>query len=68
MQFDLGKAIRTLKAQEKITNEDIAKAMFLNEATISRWANNQVSPRLCDVVGLCELYGVKFSKFSGWGE
>jgi len=66
--FDLGKAIKTLKAQKGVTNEDIAKEMKVSEVTVSQWINDKQVPSILRVQILCYTYGLIFSDFIIWGE
>jgi len=66
--FDLGKAIKTLKAQKCITNKDIAKEMRVSEVTVSQWINGKQVPSILRAQILCYTYGLIFSDFIEWGE
>ena len=54
--FDLGKAIKTLKAQKGVTNEDLAKAMRVSEVTISQWINGKQIPSILRAQILCYTF------------
>ena len=68
MQFDLGKAIKTLKAQKGITNEDIAASLERTPTTVSQWINGNQTPSIGMVWSMCFRYSVPLSEFTKWGE
>lgn len=66
--FNLGKAIKTLKVQCELTNEQLAYIADKNHATVSAWINGHQSPSLSEMANICVKCDVKFSTFIKWGE
>lgn len=67
-QFNLGKALNTLKAQMGFNNKDVARIVGRSEVTVSQWINDKQSPSLDALTGLCYECEIQFSEFVKWGE
>jgi len=66
--FNLGKALKTLKAQYDITNNDIAQVTGKSSTTVSQWINGKQFPSLGTLEDLCFSCEVQLSEFIKWGE
>lgn len=54
--MSLGKNIRYLRKQKKITQERMAEIMSVSRQTISRWEADEIVPELSKLVALSELF------------
>lgn len=66
--FDIGKAIKTLKVQRNLSNEELAFLCGRNHATVSAWINGKQKPGIKEIELMCKQTKVLMSDFFRWGE
>ena len=54
--MNLGKRISKLRTLKKLSQEDLAKKLFVSNKTISSWETNRTEPGLEDIVRLSEIF------------
>ena len=57
--MNIGKNIRHLRKQKKITQEQLAEMMSVSRQTISKWEAGEVIPELDKIVALSDLFACK---------
>ncbi|MBQ3456175.1 MAG: helix-turn-helix transcriptional regulator [Synergistaceae bacterium] len=50
-----GKNIAVIRKKRKITQEELAQALSINTATLSRWENGHFEPKASMIRKLCEM-------------
>jgi len=56
--FDLGKNIKELRLQHKLSQQQLADKVFEQQKTISNWESNKLTPSLDQLDLLCEVFDV----------
>lgn len=59
MIMNLGKNIRHLRNQKKITQEQLAEIMSVSRQTISKWEADEVIPELDKIIALSDVFSCK---------
>ena len=54
--MNLGKRISKLRTLKKLSQEELAKKLFVSNKTISSWETNRTEPGLEDIVKLSEIF------------
>lgn len=57
--MSLGKNIKYLRKQKKITQEQLAEMMFVSRQTISKWEADEITPELNKLVALSDVFTCK---------
>lgn len=68
MEFDIGKKIKTLRKERKLTLQDVATETGFSPALISQIENNNVSPPIATLSKIARFFDVKMSFFFEEGE
>ena len=68
MEFDIGKKIKTLRKERKLTLQDVANETGFSPALISQIENNNVSPPIATLSKIARFFDVKMSFFFEEGE
>ena len=61
----LGNRLKSVREENKYTQEQIAKYLGVNQNTISSWENNRTQPKLRHINALCSLYGCTSEHLTG---
>lgn len=57
--MSLGKNIKYLRKQRKITQEEFAEYMMVSRQTISKWESEDVVPELNKLIEMCDYFSCK---------
>lgn len=57
--MSLGKNIKYLRKQRKITQEEFAEYMMVSRQTISKWESEDVVPELNNLIEMCDYFSCK---------
>ncbi len=68
MEFDIGKKIKALRKERKLTLQDVANETSFSPAPISQIENNNVSPPIATLSKIARFFDVKMSFFFEEGE
>ena len=61
MKFDLkrfGERIKELRIEKRLTTVQLAEALCVTDATISRWENGLLVPKADSIFNLAKYFGV----------
>jgi transcriptional regulator with XRE-family HTH domain len=68
IEFDIGKKIKALRKERKLTLQDVANETGFSPALISQIENNNVSPPIATLSKIARFFDVKMSFFFEEGE
>jgi transcriptional regulator with XRE-family HTH domain len=54
----VGERIRYLRESAEMTRSLLAKKLYVNRRTVSRWEDNEISPRIRDIEALSKIFDV----------
>ncbi|MES9806106.1 helix-turn-helix domain-containing protein [Streptomyces cinereoruber] len=54
----IGKALRTLRESQGMSQRDIGDALVVEQSTVSRWETNSTRPNVESLLKLAALFGV----------
>ena len=54
----IGSCIKTLRIENKLTQEELAKKLFVSQDTISLWERDKSTPDAKAIVLLCKIFDV----------
>ena len=60
--FDLGKNIKELRLQHKLSQQQLAAKIFEQQKTISNWESNKLTPSLDQLDLLCNVFDVDINE------
>lgn len=61
----LGENLQTLRKAAGLSQEQVAKTLFVTRQTVSKWENNQAEPGVENLKALARLYGVTLDRLMG---
>ena len=64
----LGENLQRLRKEKGLSQEDVARALFVSRQTISKWENDLCLPDLENFRKICHLYQVDFNEILGEGD
>lgn len=56
--MSLGHSLKQARATTDLTQEDIAKRLYVTRQTVSRWEQNKTLPNIFGLQELSSLYGL----------
>ena len=56
--MELARQLRTRREERGLSQDEVAKAIFVSRQTISNWENDKTYPDVINVIALSELYQV----------
>ncbi|AEB28829.1 hypothetical protein CAR_c00780 [Carnobacterium sp. 17-4] len=60
--MSLGQSLREARAAKDLTQEDIAKVLYVTRQTVSRWEQNKTLPNIFVLQELSSLYGLSIDE------
>lgn len=64
----LGEHLQHLRKDRGLSQEEVAKTLFVSRQTISKWETNKAEPGVENLKGLADLYGVTLEQLTGHGQ
>ena len=64
----IGKIIRNLRTENKMTQEDLAKKLFVSQDTISLWELDKSLPDIPNLIKLTKIFQVSADEILGLDE
>ena len=61
----LGETLQTLRKEAGLSQEQVARQLFVSRQTISKWENGQAEPGVESLKALAKLYGVSLDRLVG---
>lgn len=58
----LGENLQGLRSQRGLSQEDVARALFVSRQSVSKWENNAAEPGVDNLKALARLYGVTLDR------
>ena len=62
----LGENLQNLRKEKGLSQEEVAKALFVTRQTISKWETGKAEPGVSNLKALAELYGVTLEQLVLW--
>ncbi len=66
--MSIGKTIRSLRIEKKMTQEDLAKKLFVSQDTISLWELDKSLPDIPNLIKLTKIFQVSADEILGLDE
>ena len=63
VMYDIGKKIKKLRKEHKMTQERLSSFLNVDRSVISRWESEKTWPTIEQLKNLCDLFGVPVSFF-----
>ncbi|MEU3599529.1 helix-turn-helix transcriptional regulator [Streptomyces sp. NPDC006798] len=54
----IGKALRTLREAQRMSQREISEALLVEQSTVSRWENNECRPNVESLIKLAAMFHV----------
>ena len=62
----LGENLQNLRKEKGLSQEEVARALFVTRQTISKWETGKAEPGVSNLKALAELYGVTLEQLVLW--
>lgn len=62
MEFHLGKAIQSLRKKRGLSQEEVARRLYVSMQAVSKWETERANPDLCHLPRLAQLFGVSIDE------
>ena len=61
----LGENLQSLRKEVGLSQEEVARRLFVSRQSVSKWELNQAEPGVEDLKAMAELYGVTLDRLAG---
>lgn len=65
MKTTIGKRLKELREQQRLTQEELAQYLNVSRQAISQWENDKVYPDISNIALLCQLYKISSDELLG---
>ncbi|MGM9681301.1 MAG: helix-turn-helix domain-containing protein [Eubacteriales bacterium] len=67
MKISISDNIRLFRKQKSMTQEQLAEALGVSFAAVSKWERGAATPDLCNIVEMADLFGTSVDALLGYG-
>lgn len=65
IDMTLGENLQRLRKEKELSQEDVARALFVSRQTISKWETDKAEPGVDNLKALADLYEVALDQLTG---
>ena len=65
IDMTLGENLQRLRKEKELSQEDVARALFVSRQTISKWETDKAEPGVDNLKALADLYEVTLDQLTG---